>query len=105
MSFTVKDLEGIWIGSISGKRKKFRLRLTVDVSGMVSGSGVQSVWSIDQNGVVTGEGSFSFIEGSNLSIASSRWILQLNNRTTHLSGSFSVDYPGFQKMRVNLRKR
>ncbi|RMD67233.1 hypothetical protein D6833_00470 [Candidatus Parcubacteria bacterium] len=104
-SFSLADLQGTWTGEAKNADNTVSLNLTCDTAGEVSGSGVDCTWAIDSQGKVTGSGSFTFVAGSSLIVASASWHLQLDNNKTSLSGTFNVAYPTLHDLEVTLNKQ
>ena len=104
MIFTKNDIVGRWLGTVSNSEKTLKLTITVDNFGKVSGSGVNSTWDINSSGKVVGNGSFSFIDDSHLTVASATWSLRLNKDKNTLTGKFNARHPTLHDMDVNLTK-
>jgi len=104
-NFSQVDLIGIWIGTATNSQNSFSVTLTVTSTGIVSGSGVSSAWTIDSKGTVTGGGSFSFISGSYFYVASASWYLQINDGKETLTGIFDVYISGLHDLEICLVKQ
>jgi hypothetical protein len=104
-TFATSDLQGSWKGTAVNSSNSLTLSLAVDGQCKATGSGVSSTWSIDNTGKVTGGGSFSFVSGSYLTVASSSWSLQMSQDKKSLSGSMDVSYPTLHNMTVSLTKQ
>ncbi|HHS14184.1 MAG TPA: hypothetical protein ENN03_10525 [bacterium] len=103
--FSLADLVGTWIGTAVKNSTTINLNLNVDETGKVSGSGVSSTWAITEDGVVTGGGSFGFISGGYLIMASAGWNLTMNDAKSMLTGTFNVSYSGLSGLSVELNKQ
>lgn len=103
--FSLADLVGNWTGTAVKNSTTINLNLNVDETGKVSGSGVSSTWSITEDGTVTGGGSFSFLSGGHLIVASAGWNLTMNEAKSMLTGTFNVSYSGLSGLSVDLNKQ
>ena len=83
---SLSDLSGRWDGYID---KIGNVNLTIDSHGNVSGD-LSSEWSITNEGEITGEGSYSYISGSQLIVASAIWTLQLDIKTKSKIVKFKI---------------
>jgi hypothetical protein len=100
--FWQTDLIGTWTGTASNLEHSATLGLTVTSAGEVSGTGVSSTWTIDPMGIVIGGGTFTFISGTQLIIASASWNLQLNGTKDKLTGIYDVFVPGLHDLDITL---
>lgn len=104
-SYSMSDVEGTWKGTAVNSSNTLNLTLTVNSQCKVSGSGVSCTWTIDDAGKVTGSGSFSFVSGSYLTVASSSWSLQMSNDKRSMTGSMDVSYSTLHGMSVSVTKQ
>ena len=105
VSYSITGLVGAWTGEAKNSSNTISLDLNVDSVGKDSGSGVCSLWSIDNKGKVTDRGSFGFLSGGSYIVAGASWSLQLNADKTNLSGEFDVAYSSLHDMAVDISKQ
>ena len=91
-SFTTNDLTGKWGNNI--------FDIQVDTQGNISGNNINSTLQIDQNGVITGNGTITFIGTGGELTKNITWNLEMSWDKQAISGSMIIDYPGYENMWV-----
>ncbi|MBN2415727.1 hypothetical protein JXO52_07785 [bacterium] len=104
MAFNRSALIGHWRGKAENRTVEIHLDLDVNAEGHVHGSGVRSLWMLVGNGVIIGNGSFTFIADSSQIISSAHWELHIIDGATRLGGRFTIDHRKYNKLKVDLRR-
>jgi photosystem II stability/assembly factor-like uncharacterized protein len=91
-SFALADLTGLWGNSI--------FDINVNNQGQVSGNNINSTWQIDEDGLVTGNGTITFIDTAGVMTKNISWNLEMSWDKWNLNGTVSIDYPGYENVPI-----
>ena len=85
--FAQNDLTGRWVGIAGG----LLLDLAVDALGNITGGKFSSVWNIDQNGNITGNGKCNLLDNTGFVSANTSWSLRMSPYKNKIIGELNID--------------